>query len=424
MSASNSTLPGRKVKFTTAFVARVIKDPAPGEWADTESPLRIRSTTTGAQYRVMRKVGGKVVKITATGADGHIIADAAKVWSLSEARGWARGVVADLTRGKAPTPSRKAAAAESADAAADAVTVEAMAATLMAAYTTTAAPNSVKVRTLGVRDIVALIGSTPVSEVRARDAVMVRDTLTASRSLSVVNRAWSAASWIMAGAIEAGLAEANPFARGSVRAPARAQSRDRHLTLDQIVEVWRAAEEQGGTGPALVRFLFAMPLRATAAATMTWAEVDLDDARLTLQPVAGRKFKTVQVLPMPELAVEILRARQGAAAKPDGLVFANSEGRPFNSWYSLLRRLPMAGEWSPHDARRSVITALADEAPGLPVADLDLWLQHSRGAALGQVASIYNRSARKASLRAVAAAWDRILRMALADNVISIRKVA
>jgi len=406
MPASKST----KVRFTAAFVAQVVRGEKVGEYADTESPLRVRSTKTGAQYRVMKKIDGKVVKVTAHGADGRIISDAAKVWTLSEARKWARSVDADLARGRAPA-SRKPVAAE-------AITFDTLAAELMKSYEKAARPNSVKTRKLGLRDASAIFGSKPVSEIRPGDAVALREKFD---SASVGQRAWTSAGWVMKAAVERGLSESNPFARGQVSAPPRPAARSRYPKLDELVRIDAAAAAVDTAPARIVRLALRTPLRAGAISSLTWGEVDLEAAEVRLANVPGRKFRpgdgeTVRV-PLSGLAVEFLRSIRPADPRPGSLVFAGRDGEQVKGFAGAYRRIHALSEtagWSIHDFRRSVPSILADlEDPGCDVFDLDRWLQHSVRTSIGAVAATYQRSEGFRSAKRAADAWDTVLREAL-----------
>jgi integrase len=392
-------------RFDAAFIRRVVAGELTGEFADTESPLRIRSTSTGAQFRIQKKVAGRVIKVTAHDDSGRIISDAARVWTLAEARRWAKAVDADLARGRAP--ARKPVVD-------GAVTFDEFAEELMKGYEKAARPNSVKARRYGLRDASTVIGSKPVAAIAAPDAVALREKYDGA---AVAQRAWIAANWVMAAAVERGLAPANPFARGNVRAPARPAARSRYPDLDEIVRIDAAAAEIGTAPANIVRFAIRLPMRAGAIASLTWGEVDLDAAEIRLMALPGRKFESDQRIPLPALAVAFLRAIRPADPRPDALVFPGRDGGVVKGYAGLYRRLHALSEtsgWSIHDLRRSVPSILMErDDPGCTAYDLDRMLGHSVRTSIGGTAAVYQRAEGFRSAKRAADAWDAVLREAL-----------
>jgi integrase len=417
MANANSN---RRRKFSAAFVTRVIKGELTGEFADTESPLRIKRTKTGATYLIRKRVDGRLQNISARDAHGSPVKDAARLWSLTEARTWASGVVADLTRGKAPVRRERST---------EIVTFASLAAELMPAYEARYTANSVAVRKRGLASLEPIIGNKPVSEIGAADAVNVREKLP---TVATKNRAWVAASWVMRHAVERGLADVNPFGRGQVRPPERTPSRTRYPKLPEIVAIESAAAKlgvAGDTGANIIRFAIRTALRATAITSLKWRELDLDAGEMHLEPIPGRKMKTeagVQRMPLNAMAVELLREVRPGDPDPDALVFEHNGG-PFKSWYALEKRLkPACGvyDWSLHDFRRSIPSIIMQlDDPPCSAWDLDRFLMHSVSATMGSVAATYQRAEGFRSAKRAADGWGDVLRSALADNFLMLRRV-
>lgn len=416
-TAKSTAAPSRKVKFTAAFVSKVVRGELDGEHGDSVTPLRIRRTSTGAQYLVRKKVAGKLISVTARDVHGTPIADAAKLWTLAEARTWARGVVADLTRGKPPVRREKPAS--------DVVTFATLAAELLESYATEARPNSLKVRTLGVRDLQPLIGNMAVTDIKARDAVRAREAFN-GKGRAVAQRAWVAAGWVMSHAVERELADGNPFGKGNVRPPARPAARARYPKLPELVAIDQAAAEVGTVGADVIRFAMRCPLRVGAITTLAWGEIDLAAGQIRLAVQAGRKFQSEQRIPLSGLAVELLAAIKGDREPPaDAYVFPGPNGpiKGLTATYKRIQALTGFGGWSIHDFRRSVPSILMEmEEPGCDAYDLDRWLGHSVSSSLGSVGATYQRGDTFRPAKRAADAWDNVLRVALAPNVVSIRR--
>ena len=90
MATATVARQSRRRKFTVAFVQAVIRgEHGTAEWRDTESPLKLKRTTTGAQYSVMRFRNGTTVGDRPRDETGAVIKDAACVMPLPKARDWA-----------------------------------------------------------------------------------------------------------------------------------------------------------------------------------------------------------------------------------------------------------------------------------------------------------------------------------------------
>jgi integrase len=297
----------RSIKVTRSFIHQIVASPpAAALWTDVASPLRVRSTQHGAQYVVVKKVGGKVWTITPRGADGRRIQDTACLWTLEEARSWVHGVVADLIEGRDPNRSPEAVP-----------TFRELAEGHPERYTRTAAPASVLVRRYGLRHTVPILGDMPVDQIDIRTAMALKG---AELSPANAHKAWSLAIATLNLAQERCLVTSNPFR--TVRGPKRPQSRDRFPGLTELARIEEACLGDDSTAAEITQFLLRLPLRRQAAETLTWGEVDLDKGELRLSPGAGRKFKAGQTIPLPAMAIELLRERHSPEAAPSDLVFA------------------------------------------------------------------------------------------------------
>jgi integrase len=412
-ACKGTTRTDRRIKFSAAFITKLVRGELSGEFADTESPLRVRSTTTGAQFLIMRKVDGRVVRITARDVNNVPVHDAAKLWTLSQARLWAKNTVADITRGQVPTRPKTS------------DTFAGFAAALMTSYREKRRPNSVKARQLGLRDLDGIIGRKALSAITSADAVLVREALSGSPARAT--RAWASARWVMRAAVERGIITANPFAKDSVTPPVRPASRKRYPSLEDLVAIDKAAAAMGTTGGDVIRFAMRLPLRSGAITTLTWGEIDFDAGLIHLKAAPGRKIKEDVEVPLPPMAAAILRARRPKHPHPDAPVFPNSKGAPFSAWSSLYRDLHRASGtsgWSIHDMRRAVptLTAQSPLAPEVTAFDLDRLLLHSISTTMSGVAAVYQRGQFLEAMRRAATGWERVLSAALSQNLVALRR--
>jgi integrase len=165
-----------------------------------------------------------------------------------------------------------------------------------------------------------------------------------------------------------GLAEANPFA-GTTKRVNDNGGRTRVPTLGELVEIWRATDADSDYG-SIIRMLMLTGMRRNEVGDLRWAEIDLDNATITL-PATRMKHNRENIFTLPAAAVEILRNRT-----QDGrYVFGRTGESGFSGWSRALKALrarilarrraadPNAGEmphFQPHDFRRSVSTIMGD----------------------------------------------------------------
>jgi len=412
MPEAESTRTSRRVKFSRSFVVGVVGGKAhPGPWTDTASPLRLKGTKGGGSYSVKRKIAGRTITLTPKAPDGSAIENSAVAMTLDQARAWAMGIVADLAAGKDPQPTKQdrkqtfAKAGES----------------YLSDYAKTHAATSVRSETWGVAYAGRVLGKLTLDAIGAAEAQRIKTHY--AESPANARRAWGAARRVLDHAIANGWSGPNPFA--GLRAPKAPEPRASYPRLDQLGAIWRACEETQGTGADIIRFLVALPLRAATAASLTWGEVDLERQELRLRPGDGRKYRGTQVLPLPGLAVEVLRELK--PEDPEQLVFATKTGKPFNGWskaVSRIRKRSGVGGWSPHDLRRAMVSIVADHRPDVSEASLDRLLTHSASSTNSGVKAVYQRSAGMAGMRLAADAWDSLLRGAIGGTVVPLRRSA
>jgi integrase len=204
-------------------------------------------------------------------------------------------------------------------------------------------------------------------------------------------------------AMSEGRAESNPVA--GTRTPAKSPPRDRVLTGEELARIWNASDPTTEYGQ-VIRLLILTGCRRAEVGGMRWSEIDLERGLWTL-PAARAKNARAHILPLPETALEILRAipRQGGREH----VFGVHSPKGFTSWdlkEGFDERCGIA-DWVVHDLRRSVATGMADI--GIQPHIVEAVLNH-QGGHKGGVAGIYNRSLYTRDVRAALAAWESHLR--------------
>jgi integrase len=217
-----------------------------------------------------------------------------------------------------------------------------------------------------------------------------------------------------------------------IEAPGPA-ARERALSLDEAARLWHASDALIPVRRDAIRLLLLTGQRRSEVAGMRWGELDLAAGTWTL-PTERTKARRAHVVPLPALAVELLRARCPAAPAADDLVLAvmSRAGRPvpFDAWNwvkCIVTKSSGLQAWRWHDLRRSFVTLCAEA--GGNVAVLDSILNHASSVTRAGVIGVYQRATLLEPARAVMRQWDAMLRDALglpppAGTVVPLRAVA
>lgn len=216
-------------------------------------------------------------------------------------------------------------------------------------------------------------------------------------------------------AVKEGKLGANPARL--VEAPLASVDRERFLTADELASVWKAAGDLGQFGQ-VVRFLLAMPVRASVARLLQHEWIDREARVLNLPASAlGNKSGSAWQLPLTDAALELI------GEPGTGLVFRGRNGGPVSLSSTAKARLDKESGvtgWTLHDARRTVQTLLGDHVDDLDEGAADLWLAHKRSG----IKAVYQRSKRLRAMRRVADQWDSLLASITAEktNVIPLMR--
>jgi integrase len=279
-------------------------------------------------------------------------------------------------------------------------------------------PESIRSGSKDLHRAMATFGNTRIDQIDTTAVRKFRAKLLAEDvSPSVKRKAFGALSLILKHAVEVGHVDSNPAA--GFAPPNASPARERYLSAEELKAVWESCPALGRQGDA-VMFLAAMPVRASVAMLMEWSWIDTNARTLTIPAeAAGNKAGEVFVLPMTEMAVEII-TRQPTR---EGVVFRGRQGGPVSLGSDVKDRLDKASDvkdWRFHDLRRTVVTLLADADHEIDTDAADRWLQHKRTG----IQAVYQRASRIASMRKIASSWDRTLRgilgIAAENNVVAL----
>lgn len=175
----------------------------------------------------------------------------------------------------------------------------------------------------------------------------------------------------------------SPIVRGMRRTSPKARARSRILSDDEIRKLWDACAPGDGFGD-LCKLLLLTGQRREKVASMRWQDIAVDG--LWSMPMAEREKSVGGDLKLPELALDIIRARPRFAGNP--YVFAGRGGSYSTGYSKAKTRLDKElgfPQWGLHDLRRTARSMMSRAGVRPDIAERVL------GHAIGGVAGIYDR---------------------------------
>ncbi len=341
--------------------------------------------------------------------------------TVIEARTKAREVLKHATLGADPQAGRKAREAE-AKAEAGALTVRGLVDRYSAALRTGTArtkrsqgrpvvPAYIADTVLHLERLASAYGKQPAAVVTRSDIVSLLDEYVDQPSAH--RRMHGAIHRMFLWARRQGLIANNPTEDIETAA---SPARERVLSLAELAQIWRAAEQLDPLFRDYVHLMISTGHRRTEVAEMQWGEIDVANGLWTL-PASRTKARRQHALPLPPLAKAVLQARRNAFQRPpagDDLVLPtiSRDGKvaPISGWNWLKRELDRTARvpaWRLHDFRRSIVTICAEH--GADIAVLDSMLNHASSATRGGVIGTYQRATLIEPMRKLMALWDQLL---------------
>jgi len=253
-----------------------------------------------------------------------------------------------------------------------------------------------------------------LKDITRHDILPMLSEMARERGEVTSDRARSCLSSLMVWAIMEGYRDDNPC--DHMRNRASTEGRDRVLTEEEIIAVWRAAGENGLFGKA-VQLIMLTGCRKTEICGLLWPEVNLDERQLEL-PAERVKIGKPFLVCLSEPAAKILEDVPVVVDQPR-LFGTFSASRHMDDLRALLPG-DMA-HWSLHDVRRSFSTH-ANEQGMAPPHVIETALGHLVG---NKVSRTYNRALYLAERRQLMDVWAQHVMDLVAGRkrkVISIRR--
>jgi integrase len=241
-----------------------------------------------------------------------------------------------------------------------------------------------------------------VREITRRDILDVLDRVVDNGAPISANRTLAAVRKLFNWCTSRDIIAVSPCA--GVKPPTPERARDRVLSDDELVRVWRAAEKIGGPFGALVQLLALTGQRRDEVAGMRWDELS-PDAHLWTLPRGRVKTDQGHEVPLSAAATAILKSIPRIA---DSSFVLTTNGAAPSSGYSKGKRKldallpPDMPPWRLHDLRRTVASGMARLGVNLPV--IEKVLNHSSGSFAG-IVSVYQKHGFADEKRTALDAW-------------------
>jgi integrase len=264
------------------------------------------------------------------------------------------------------------------------------------------------------RYAVPVLRSKPLPEVTRKDITAV--VASARDKVATANLLFATLRRMMRWAVNQGDLERSPME--GMDAPAKAPSRDRVLSDDEMRLVWKASYELGYPFGHIFRLLILTGARREEVTSLDWSELSRED-EIWVLPAGRSKNGVAARQPLSTLAMaelDIVAARAGGWRKT-GFLFSTT-GTTCSSGHSRAKaRLDRAiaalaaeegvsppAPWRLHDLRRTLATGL--QRLGVRFEVTEAVLNHVSGSR-GGVAGIYQRHDWADEKRAALEAWAR-----------------
>jgi integrase len=301
--------------------------------------------------------------------------------SLAAARKAAADANYELQQGRDPGEAKKDVRAKAAAAAAD--TVQAICVAYMNREGKKLRSADAREKTL-VRAVYPAIGDRPITSVGRKDLSRLFDQIEDERGPFMADTVRAFLSKIFhwhEGRTDDFI---SPITRGMARrVKSEDRSRDRVLTDDELVRVWRAADESDEPFPALIQFLLLTGARLREAAHMQWDEVAGAD---WLLPAVRNKVKTDLLRPLSKAALAVLERQPRVGDSP--FVFTANGRAPLSHFSRPKQQFDVASGtsgWRLHDLRRTARSLMSRAGVNSDHAERCL------GHVIGGVRGVYDR---------------------------------
>jgi integrase len=271
------------------------------------------------------------------------------------------------------------------------------------------------------RELIPVWDNRPIQEIGRREILDLIDSITDRGSPVMANRTHACLHRIFNWAIGRGIITTHPMIGLSKQ---KETSRDRVLSDDELVKVWKAADAELAYpfGDA-IRLLILTGARREEIGQLRWSEIDGDTIHLE-----GARTKNGERHDIP-LSAPARALLEGLPKMSEcDFVFSSFGTKPIAAWGIAKERLDAIVQiepWRIHDLRRTVATGLQRLGIGLQV--VESVLGHTSGSRAG-IIGIYQRHTYANEKRMALEAWGAhvagLIAGPTATNVVPLRSVS
>ena len=247
-------------------------------------------------------------------------------------------------------------------------------------------------------NVLPLWGQRPIADLGRRDVLDLLDAIADRGSPVMARRVHANLHRLFRWSVGRGIIETNPMT--DLPKPGAETRRDRVLSDEELVAVWRGAEQIGGPFGAAIQLLILTGARREEIGALRWHEIADTTIRL-----AGARTKNgeAHTIPLSTAAMTVIEAAPRIATT-DFVFTTDGRGR-IRNWARAKTKLdtlePMPS-WRLHDLRRTVATGMQKLGVGLQV--IEAALGHTAGSRAG-IVGVYQVHAFDSEKRAALEAW-------------------
>ena len=263
------------------------------------------------------------------------------------------------------------------------------------------------------KDVLPFVGK---MELEALDKPAIRAVIrriTERGRMVLANRVLQYISKMLKWAVGVGYITANPAA--DIPKPAKERSRERVLTIDEVRAILSACDSLAGVQADFVKFLLFSGQRLNEIAKLTHDEI-IDD-HISIPRDRNKSGETIITPLLPHLQTIIDSCPRGNGQ----YIFSTTHGeKPLSGFSQIKSQLQKASgvtDWTFHDFRRSMATALADA--GVDEFAIKYALNHKDSSVTG----VYDRSQHLKRKTLALASWYDLVSVGNTANLHHLRKV-
>lgn len=334
--------------------------------------LRVRPSGARAYVVIYRNAGRKLRRYTI---------GKPSVFTLEEARKKARDIAHDASNGFDPAASK---------AKARRTTVE----VVYSQYDdlrVSRFSEGHQVRTRGIfrSEVIPKLGEKPIGAMTRSDVRSLTDRKLVTGKKAMANNIHRAMSAFLSWCVDREFIEVNPLYGSDL--PHRHRSRDRYLTREELVIIWRACDQLDPRWRAAIRLLILTGQRRSEVLGAEISEFNLVSRSWTIPPERSKNgfAHTVHLSPLALATIEEVPRIKGQQFLFQS--YTTRQPRPVTETNSSIRKLKglvPVSNWRLHDLRRSVATHMAKRQVQPHI--IEVVLNHRSGFR-GGVGAIYNR---------------------------------